>query len=90
MLSKNESVMLKFKSEKTNGRDPNIATLNQEREVSKNACWRFIFLSFSIFDKKNSVPNIIVIIEALTKDESNSSNIICIIIGKIIDIPSII
>ena len=90
MLSKKESVTLKFRSEKMNGSDPNIATLIQDKEVNKNAFCKLSFLSFSRLDKKNSVPNIIVIIEALIKEESNSSNINCIIIGKIIDTPSMI
>tara|TARA_X000000368_G_scaffold120815_1_gene94715 strand:- start:783 stop:1082 length:300 start_codon:yes stop_codon:yes gene_type:complete len=75
ILSKKESVILKFKSEKMNGREPNIATLIQDKEVNKNACCKFNFLSFSRFDNKNRVPNIIVIIEALIKEESNSLNI---------------
>ena len=76
MLSKKESVMLKFRSEKINGSEPNIATLIQDKEVNKNACCKFNFLSFSRLDNKNKVPNITVIIEALIKEESNSSNII--------------
>ena len=47
-------------------------------------------MSFSRLDNRNSVPNIIVIIEALIKEESNSSNINWVIIGKIIDTPSMI
>jgi hypothetical protein len=67
--------MLKSRSEKINGSEPNIATLIQDKEVNKNACCKFSFLSFSRFDNKKSVPNIIVIIDALIKEESNSSNI---------------
>jgi hypothetical protein len=36
------------------------------------------------------VPNIIVIKDALINDEFNSPNIICIIIGNIMEIPSMI
>ena len=45
ILSKNESVKDKFKLEKKIGRDPKIATVIHESEVSKKACWRFSFLS---------------------------------------------
>tara|TARA_B100001741_G_C16029492_1_gene359217 strand:- start:24 stop:329 length:306 start_codon:yes stop_codon:yes gene_type:complete len=90
MLSKNESVALKFNSEKINGSEPKIATLNQDKAVNKKACCKFNFLSFSRLDNKNKVPNIIVIIDALIKDESSSSNINWVIIGKIIDTPSMI
>jgi len=75
ILSKKESVILKFRSEKTNGSEPNNATLIHDREVNKNAFCKFSFLSFSRLDNKNNVPNIIVIIEALMNEESNSSNI---------------
>ena len=61
--------------EKINGREPNIATDNQDNAVNKNALCKLSFLLFSILDNKNNVPNIIVIIEALIKEESNSSNI---------------
>jgi hypothetical protein len=90
MLSKNESVILKFKSEKINGSDPNIATLIQDNAVNKKACCKLSFLSWSRLDNKNNVPNIIVIKDALINDEFNSSNIICIIIGNIMEIPSMI
>tara|TARA_B100001996_G_scaffold372207_1_gene348345 strand:+ start:807 stop:1112 length:306 start_codon:yes stop_codon:yes gene_type:complete len=90
MLSKKESVILRFSSENTKGREPNIAILIQDKDVNKNACCKFSFLSFSRLDKKNKVPNIMVIIDALTKEESSSLNINCIIIGNIIDTPSII
>ena len=72
ILSKKASVRDKFISEKINGNDPNIAILNHERDVSKKACCKFIFLSWSKFDRKNNVPKIIVTIEALRKDESIS------------------
>jgi len=75
ILSKKESVTLKLRPEKINGREPNIATLIQDNEVNKKACCKFNFLSFSKLDNKNKVPNITVIIEALIKEESNSSNI---------------
>tara|TARA_B100000700_G_scaffold319826_1_gene415812 strand:+ start:105 stop:446 length:342 start_codon:yes stop_codon:yes gene_type:complete len=75
ILSKKESVTFKFSSEKIKGRDPNIATLIQDNAVNKNACCKFNFLSFSRLDNKNNIPNIIVIIEELANEESNSSNI---------------
>ena len=50
--------------EKIKGKEPNIAMLNQESAVSKKACWRFSFLSWFKFDKKNNTPNIIEIMDA--------------------------
>jgi hypothetical protein len=72
ILSKNASVIDSSIVEKINGRDPKIATLNQDRAVNKKACCKFNFLSWSRFDKKNNVPKIIVIIDAPKKDESIS------------------
>ena len=43
MLSKKESVMLKFRSEKINGSDPNIATLIQDKEVNKKVSGTKLF-----------------------------------------------
>ena len=51
ILSKKASVRDKFISEKINGNDPNIAILNHERDVSKKACCKFIFLSWSKFER---------------------------------------
>ena len=82
--------LLEFKSEKINGSDPNIATLIQDNAVNKKACCKLSFLSWSRLDNKNNVPNIIVIKDALINDEFNSPNIICIIIGNIMEIPSMI
>ncbi len=65
----NENSML----EKIKGSDPNMAILNQDNAVSKKACWRFSFFSWSRFDKKNKVPKTIVTIDAPKKDESNWS-----------------
>ena len=48
-------------------RDPKIAILSQDKAVSKKACCKFNFLSWSKFDKKNKVPKIIVIIDAPKK-----------------------
>jgi|TARA_B110000116_G_C16580657_1_gene466151 hypothetical protein len=90
ILSKKESVIVKFSSEKINGNDPNTATLIQDSAVNKKAWCKFIFLFCPKLDKKNSVPNIIVIKEALINDESNSLKRIWIIIGKIIETPSMI
>ena len=90
ILSNKESVIDSCRFEKTNGNDPNIAILNQERDVNKKACCKFNFLSWSKFAKKNSIPNIIVIIPAPINDESNSPYIIWITIGMIIEIPRII
>ena len=63
MLSKNESVTENSIEEKIKGSEPNIAILNQDNAVKRKACCRFNFLSWSRFDKKNKVPNIIVAIE---------------------------
>jgi len=83
-------VIFKFKSEKIKGSDPNVATLIQDKAVNKKACCKLSFLLCPRLDKKNSVPNTIVIRDALIKDESNSLNIIWVIIGKIIEIPNMI
>ena len=45
ILSKKAFVNEKFKSENTNGRDPKIAILKQERDVSKKAYFKFSFFS---------------------------------------------
>ena len=56
--------------EKKKGKDPNVAILNHESAVRRNACCRFKRFSWSKLDKKNNVPKIIVTIEAPKKDES--------------------
>jgi len=76
MLSKNESVIDNSRLEKIKGKEPNIAMLNQESAVNKKACWRVSFLSWFKLDKKNNTPNIIEIIDAPIKEESNSEYII--------------
>ena len=45
ILSKKASVILRLNSENINGSEPKIAILNHEREVSKKACCKLIFLS---------------------------------------------
>ena len=72
ILSKKALINEKFKSEKINGKDPNIAILNQDSAVRRNACCNVNFLSWSKLDKKNKTPKIIVTIDAPKKDESNS------------------
>ena len=72
ILSKKESVIDNSRVEKIKGKEPNIAILNQERAVNKNACYRFNFLSWFKFAKKNKTPNIIEIIEPPIKEESTS------------------
>ena len=72
ILSKKALVKEKSKLEKTKGRDPKIAMLNHDNAVSKKACCKFNFLSWSKFDKKNNVPKIIVTIDAPKKEESIS------------------
>jgi len=54
------------------GKDPNIAILNHDKAVRRNACCSVSCLSWSRLDKKNNVPKIIVTIEAPKKDESIS------------------
>ena len=49
ILSKNAFVKEKFKSEKMNGREPNIATLNHDKAVSRNACCNVNLLLWSRF-----------------------------------------
>tara|TARA_B110001450_G_scaffold53316_1_gene49904 strand:+ start:274 stop:495 length:222 start_codon:yes stop_codon:yes gene_type:complete len=72
MLSKKASVTESSSVEKIKGKEPNIAILNQERDVNKKACCKFSFLSWFKFVRKNKIPNIIEIIEAPAKDESIS------------------
>tara|TARA_B100000035_G_C20937008_1_gene525663 strand:+ start:616 stop:954 length:339 start_codon:yes stop_codon:yes gene_type:complete len=72
ILSKNALVKEKSKSEKMNGRDPNIAMLNQDRAVRRNACCSVSALLWSKFDKKNNVPKIIVTSDAPKNEESIS------------------
>ena len=90
ILSKNESVKLISKLEKKNGSEPNEAIEIQESAVRRNAWGRLRFLLWSILDKKNNIPKIIDISDALIKEASCSSNMNCIIIGIIINIPKII
>ena len=90
ILSKKESVIESSRVEKIKGKEPNIAILNQERAVNKNACCRFNFLSWFKFVKKNKTPNIIEIIEPPIKEESISEYINWAIIGIIMEIPRII
>ena len=72
ILSKNASVTDSSIVENINGRDPKIAILIQESAVSRNACCKFNFLSWSKFDKKNKVPKTIVTIDAPKNEESIS------------------
>jgi hypothetical protein len=90
ILSKKAFVKEKFIFENKKGSELKIAILNQDNAVSKNACCKFNFLSWSKFDKKNKVPKIIVTIEAPKKDESNSLYINWAITGINIKIPRII
>ena len=52
MLSKNASVILNSILEKINGSEPNIAMLNQDKAVRRNAWGKVSFLLWSRFDKK--------------------------------------
>ena len=72
ILSKKAFTNEKFKSEKMNGKDPNIAILNHDSAVRRKACCNVNFLSWSKFDKKNNIPKIIVTIDAPKKEESTS------------------
>ena len=72
MLSKKESVIDKFRSEKKNGRDPNVAMLNHDKAVNIKACCVFINFKWSILERKNNIPKVIVIIPEIMKVESNS------------------
>ena len=76
--------------EKTKGKDPKIAMLNQDNAVNKKACCKLSFLSWSRFDKKNNVPKTMVTIEELKKDASTSLYKSCAITGTNIKIPRII
>ena len=73
ILSKNALVRLNSVLEKINGSEPNIAILNQDRAVRRKAWGKFSFLLWSRLDKKNNIPNIIVITPELTKPESTWS-----------------
>jgi len=70
ILSKKALVKEKSKSEKTKGKEPNIAMLNHDRAVRRNACCSVSLLPWSRLDRKNKVPKIIVTIDAPKKDES--------------------
>ena len=72
ILSKKASVKFRFSSENMNGSDPKIATDSHESAVKINAWGKSILLSWSKLVKKNSIPKIIVIIDADTNPESNS------------------
>ena len=54
------------------GKEPNIAILNQDRAVSKKACWVLIDFKWSMLERKNNMPKVIVIIPDIIKVESNS------------------
>ena len=71
MLSKKASVIESSILENINGKDPKIAIVSHDKAVNKNACCKFNLLSWSKFDKKNNVPNMIVTIDDPKKDESN-------------------
>ena len=66
ILSKKAIVKENSTLEKINGKDPKIARLNQDKAVNKNACCKFNFLSWSIFERKNNDPKIIVTIDAVS------------------------
>ncbi len=70
ILSKKAFVTENSTDENKKGSEPKIAILSHDNAVSKKACCKFNFLSWSKFDKKNNVPKIIVAIEAPKKDES--------------------
>ena len=70
ILSKKASVIDNSIVENIKGRDPKIAILSQDKAVNKKACCKFSFLSWSMLDKKNKVPKIIVIIDAPKNEES--------------------
>ena len=88
-ILKKASVIDKSKLENINGKEPNIATLNHEREVNRKAWGKFNLLSWSIFDKKNNIPKMTVIIPELINEESNSLYINWIITGIIMANPKI-
>ena len=52
ILSKKALVKEKSRSEKMKGNEPNIAILNQDNAVNKNACCKFNFLFWSKFESK--------------------------------------
>ena len=90
ILSKKAFVNENSRLEKIKGSELKIAILNHDNEVNKKACCKFNFLSWSKLDKKNSVPKIIVIIEAPKKEESISLKKNWTKIGINIKIPRII
>ena len=90
ILSKKESVIDKFKFENIKGNDPNTAIVIQDKAVNRKAWGKLNFFSWSKFERKKSTPKIMHIIDELIKEESNSLKINWIIIGILIDTPSII
>ena len=54
------------------GKDPKTAILNHDNAVNKKACCVLIDFKWSMLDKKNNTPKVIVIIPDTTKVESSS------------------
>ena len=90
MLSKKESVIYKFNFEKKNGNDPNVAIANHDKAVNKKACCVLIDFKWSMFDRKNNIPKVIVIMLEMMKVESNSPEINWNATGTILATPKII
>ena len=63
ILSKKESTNDKLRLEKTNGKQPKIAMLNQESVVNRKACCRLSFFDSSRFVRTRSIPINIVMPE---------------------------
>ena len=72
ILKERKKFIDKFNCDKKNGRDANIAILNHDNAVNKKAWWVFIDFKWSMLDKKNNIPKVIVIIPEIMNVESNS------------------
>tara|TARA_B100000378_G_scaffold206268_1_gene169538 strand:- start:218 stop:613 length:396 start_codon:yes stop_codon:yes gene_type:complete len=89
MLSKNESMNDKLRSENINGKHPKIAMLSHDKTVKRKACCKFNFLSSSELASTKSIPINIVIEAEDIKVLFFSSNISCTIKGININTPNI-
>ena len=75
MLSKKESIKVKLRLEKINGKQPKIAILSQESVVNRKACCKFSFFESSRFVRIRSIPINIVMAEDDIKEVFFSSYI---------------
>jgi len=90
ILSKKESIKVRLRLDKRNGKHPKIAILNQDNVVRRKACCKFSFLSSSRLVKTRRIPINVVIEAEERKVPSFSSYIICTKNGISMNAPNII